>query len=525
MAYEYSDLMSDIKSWTQEAVNKQWIDQPYADTLVKIEQDSASSLFTQQKARPLVVAFMGGTGVGKSSLLNKLAGQSIAKTGVERPTSREVTLFHHLSVSIEQLDDKFPLQQIQIAQHTEEQNKQVLWIDMPDFDSTEEKNKAIVMQWLPFVDVLVYVVSPERYRDNKAWQLLLSEGANHAWLFVMNQWDRGVPAQYDDFKKQLSHAGFDNPLIFKTISIDGAVDELPQLQSTIQSIATEKTVGHLESRNLQLRKNDVKSNLQQCLHSLGRQDIFSELESYQKSGWEQTEEVLRQGFDWPLKQASLTYSKSKISLKKEKMKLWDEWAQSRFNDYLDELILTADQKGLPTSPLKNDLMEIRQSAQKIVHTQTELGCRQALIHPGNVMQRLFLKFMALCEVLLPLIAMAFVGFEVFYGFYDSAMTEEEFLGLDFAVHSGLLIGLSWLIPYFVLKKMQPSLEKAALKGLNKGLDLAMTRINLDIKDVINHQEKQHDEIIGSLEKVINLCHGQSTDIKNEELTRMLVEKM
>jgi predicted GTPase len=524
MAYEYSDLISTIESWTKSAIDQRWIGEQYASTLVDIEQDSASSLFTQHNARPLVVAFMGGTGVGKSSLLNKLSGQSIAKTGVERPTSREVTLFHHLSVSIEQLEEKFPLQQIQIAQHTEEKNKNVLWIDMPDFDSTEEKNKDIVMQWLPFIDVLIYVVSPERYRDNKAWQLLLSEGANHAWIFVMNQWDRGVPAQLDDFKKQLAQAGFDNPLIFKTISIDQAVDELPQLQSTIQGIATEKTVGHLESRGIQQRKNGVKSNLQRCLQSLGNQKIFSELESYQKNSWEQTQDVLRNGFDWPLKQASLTYSSSKISLKKEKMKLWDDWAQSRFNDYLDDLVLTADQKGLPTAPLKKDLTEIRSSAEKIIHTQTELGCRQALIHPGNLIQRIFLKCMALCEVLLPLIAMGFVGFQVFYGFYDSAMTEEEFLGLDFAVHSGLLIGLSWLIPYFILKKMQPSLEKAALKGLHKGLDLAMTRIDLDIKDVIHAQEKQHAQLTDSLEEIIQSCDGQVNEIKNEQLTRMLVEK-
>jgi Uma2 family endonuclease len=43
----------------------------------------------------------------------------------------------------------------------------------------------------PHIDVLVYVVSPERYRDNKAWQLLLAEGGKHAWIFVLNQSDRG----------------------------------------------------------------------------------------------------------------------------------------------------------------------------------------------------------------------------------------------------------------------------------------------------------------------------------------------
>ncbi len=220
----------------------------------------------------------------------------------------------------------------------------------------------------------------------------------------------------------------------------------------------------------------------------------------------------------------MAYSKTKaVSLKKEKMKLWDEWAQSRLNDYLDDLVLTADQKGLPSTPLRKNLVEIRNSAEKIIHTQTELGCRQALIHPGNLIQRIFLKLMAICEILLPLIAMGFVGFQVFYGFYDSAMTEEEFLGVDFAVHSVLMIGLSWLIPYFILKKMQPSLEKAALKGLNKGLDTAMARIDVDVKEAINIQEKQHKELTESLKEIIDSCGGQSNEIKNEQLSRMLVE--
>ncbi len=529
MAYGYSDLISAVEDWSQHAENNGWIDKNLAISLVDEEQGSAEALFAEKDARPLVVAFMGGTGVGKSSLLNKLAGQTIAKTGVERPTSREVTLFHHQSVSIHQLEEKFPLQQIQLAQHTDEANKNVLWVDMPDFDSTEEKNKTIVMEWLPYVDVLVYVVSPERYRDNKAWQLLLSEGSSHAWLFVMNQWDRGDPVQFDDFKTQLAKAGFDNPHIFKTISIEGAEDELPQLKGTIQSLATDKTVQHLESRGIQLRKENLKQNLESCLQSFGDKKVFSELQAYQEETWSQTEEVLRQGFDWPIKQASMAYSKTKISIKKEKMKLWDDWAQSRLNDYLDDLILTADQKGLPTLPLRKGLVDIRTKAEKIIHTQTELGCRQALIHPGNVIQRVFLKLMAVCEVLLPLIAMGIVGFQVFYGFYDSAVTDEAFLGTDFAVHSVLLILLSWLIPFFILKKMQPSLEKAALKGLNKGLDAATARIELDVKQVINEQQEQHQEITKALQSLIKESEWQGESIinepKGEQLTRMLVDKV
>ena len=47
---------------------------------------------------------------------------------------------------------------------------------MPDFDSIDQNNRHLVLEWLPHIDVLIYVVSPERYRDEKAWRLLFAEG-------------------------------------------------------------------------------------------------------------------------------------------------------------------------------------------------------------------------------------------------------------------------------------------------------------------------------------------------------------
>src|SRR5687767_2640515 len=46
----------------------------------------------------LVVMLMGGTGVGKSSLLNALAGGPIAEAAYTRPTTRDPVVYYHRSM-------------------------------------------------------------------------------------------------------------------------------------------------------------------------------------------------------------------------------------------------------------------------------------------------------------------------------------------------------------------------------------------------------------------------------------------
>jgi len=531
MVYDSSDLFVKIENWAEQSVTDGWIDQHQALSLTVAPDNSASELFVSHNDRPLVVAFMGGTGVGKSSLLNALSGQSIARTGVERPTSREVTLYHHQKTSLHQLEQVFPLQNIQVSQHNDESNERVVWIDMPDFDSTEEKNKDIVMQWLPYVDVLIYVVSPERYRDKKAWQLLLAEGASHAWVFVMNQWDRGEISQFDDFKKQLALAGFTDPIIYKTVCHSGPVleaNEVEALQQSITSLASKNTIEQLEHRGIQQRNYAIKQNLQSCFQLLGEQKTFLILLEKQQSQWNNIKAMLTEGFEWPIKQLSIVYAKQGSVKLQDAISIWDEWAQSRFNDYLDQLILYADQCSLPSSPLRKMLSAYRQKAEAHIQTQTELSCRKAMINPGNFIQRSFLKIVKVAEIVLPIAAMGLVGFQVFQGYYDSAVSEQAFLGVNFAVHSTLLVVISWLLPFFIRKKMQPSLEKAALKGLNRGVELAMSLIDSDVKKIINELKQRHQTVTAELSELMESCdqRGQlkTTAFKNEQLQRMLINE-
>jgi hypothetical protein len=539
MAYDYSDLVEKTRYWAEQACASGWINTDAVLQLSHFDNRTPEALFTSSVlgmgagARPLIVAFMGGTGVGKSSLLNRLAGKAIAKAGIERPTSREVTLFHHHSVAIQHLPEQLPLAKINISQHEDEAKKNIVWIDMPDFDSTEQSNKQLVLQWLPHIDVLIYVVSPERYRDEKAWRLLLAEGARHAWLFVFNQWDKGQPEQFADFNRQLYKAGFDAPIIFKTACAEGLqADEFASLESTIVSLATAHVVEQLEQRGLQLRKDELKKKLQNASEILGSVQAFQKTSELWQNQWQKTVKLLQQGFTWPMQHTADYYAEHAADLISNRAtanhSLWDAWAQARFDDALDEFIINIDQLRLPVTPFKQHLSPVREKAPKIMQTQTELATRVALANPGNVLQRVFLKCMRFCEIILPLIAMTWVGYKVFMGYYTSNMTDNHYLGVDFAVHSGLLIAMTWLIPYFILKKSQPSLKMTALKGLSKGLMTAFNMIDDEVSNVIEDLVQQHKEQVKQLSGIIEQCVVTDANLNqsvesDSPLTRMMMK--
>ncbi len=516
MAYDYSDLVKNIQQWAEQAQASGWLKADVAHQLDDIDNTKPEHLFTDAHSvskvvRPLIVAFMGGTGVGKSTLLNRLAGRAIAKAGIERPTSKEVTLYHHESISIKHFPDQFPLEKINIAQHDNPARKGLVWIDMPDFDSTESSNQQLVLQWLPHIDVLIYVVSPERYKDEKAWRLLLAEGAKHAWLFVLNQWDRGQLGQFIDFNQQLHKVGFEDPVIYKTACVAGEHDEFASLEDMITTLVGSHVVEQLELRGKQLRQNELLTKLLSVEPALGDAAAFEELTSLWRTKWQHTTQLLQQGFEWPIQYVAEHCAQHVTDLLTINVNkppaLWDEWAQARFNDVTDEFIIMLDQVGIPIAPFKQPIYVLREKASKIVQAQTELATRLALANPGNALQRFFLKGLRVSELVLPLLAMSWVSYKVFLGYYTNNATDNHYLGVDFAIHSSLMIALTWLIPFFLLKKAQPSLKRSAIKGLNKGLGAAFLLIEEELLLILKNLGQQHEIELSKLSEIIDQCRS------------------
>lgn len=502
---ELQVLRNEAVSWSERAVAQGWLTALESARLERLEHRSPEALFEALARRPLVVAFFGGTGVGKSTLLNRLAGREVARTGVIRPTSREITVYLHESVRMRPLPSYLPLDRIHIITHDSDRYRDVLWIDTPDFDSMDRSNHELALQWLPHIDVLIYVVSPERYRDDRGWRILLQHERDHAWLFVINQWDRAHPAQLTDFERLLAEGGFDAPLVFRTASLPESparpADDFALLEATIHDLSEQRAMALLTEHNLQGRFSELADTVDALAARFGDPQSFEKLRATWAKLWRTTASKLRKGLEWPMDEFVMRFVNRESDPLRRSMDLnsgrqapatepvltllWDDWAQLCFEDALDRLLIDAETIGLPSPPLREALRPLRHQASRWVLDAGQTSLREALARPGTRGQRVLLKLAGLLSVIAPLGATGWVAYEVVVTYYRSVQTQTPFLGTEFAIHSGLLIAVAWLLPYAAQRKLRPSAEKTARRGLDRGLEQAFETLSGAVADALN----------------------------------------
>jgi len=528
-------LREQVGEWLTRARAAGWLNDADLSVFHAVERATPADLFAERQGRPLVVAFFGGTGVGKSTLLNRLAGDEVARVGVERPTSHEVTLYLHDAVAVSDLPEAFPVERVRVQRHHDDGRRDVVWIDMPDIDSTATENRDLALAWLPHVDLLIYVVSPERYRDDAGWRQLQARGHRHGWLFVMNRGDEGDLRQVEDFAAELRGAGFAQPLVVPTAcavaGIGGPDDRFDELESAIRAVADAHGVRELERLGECARLAELRVALAGAAARLGSPETWAGLGRQRGVEWRRARGDVVDGSAWPIREAA-----ARVALRRGEAAggilpfvgraarglvgresdageagsakvaaedvdshladhLWDAAAQGRLGRVVDRLEVEARRANVAVAPLLARLQTVVEEAPSTAGGTLRMALGRALDRPGTPVQRLARRAAKVAMAVLPAAAVLRVGYDVVAGYGRGLAGGAPFLGVAFAIHAALLIALAWLLPALLHRLLRPDLRAAIVRGLTAGLDDALDAIEEDLDAAFDRAVEERQVLV------------------------------
>lgn len=284
--------------------------------------DAAETLERLSQRRELstehtVIGFFGATGSGKSTLFNAIAGQNIAISAPTRPTTSTVQAAIWEAEGSEELLDWLGIdkrvypqtQALATEGETTEGNEAggnnkvaggvtapnavtepapglfnrirravggrgemrtrtggLILLDMPDFDSVTTTNRDLAARMMRYVDVLVWVVDPQKYADaviHRDFMVPLAASGAQA-LCVLNQADKlapaEVPAVLASLTRLLQAEGTEAHLLAAPIAVSArtgeGVDVLRDLLAQVaaaKSLSLQRTDAQLHATASQLR--------------------------------------------------------------------------------------------------------------------------------------------------------------------------------------------------------------------------------------------------------------------------------
>ncbi|EMY33487.1 ATP/GTP-binding protein [Arthrobacter crystallopoietes BAB-32] len=194
-----------------------------------------------------VVGLFGATGSGKSSLFNALTGQDIARAAARRPTTAEALAGVWGAAGSEPLLDWLQVNQrrsMEADTLADPASGGLILLDLPDFDSTALEHRQIVERMAGQVDVLVWVLDPQKYADAAVHNGFLRPLASHGavTMIVLNQIDRlrqgELAPVLESLRAILARDGMDSVRLFPVSAATGS--GIPELRQAIRKVADER---------------------------------------------------------------------------------------------------------------------------------------------------------------------------------------------------------------------------------------------------------------------------------------------
>ena len=141
----------------------------------------------RRSAAPVLVALVGSTGAGKSTLVNSIVGMQVSATGVRRPTTNSPVLACHPDDADWFAENNFlptlpRVRQEGLARPGRDgllvlaastgMPKGVALLDTPDIDSVVRAHYEFAHQFLDASDLWLFMTTASRYADAPVWELL-----------------------------------------------------------------------------------------------------------------------------------------------------------------------------------------------------------------------------------------------------------------------------------------------------------------------------------------------------------------
>jgi hypothetical protein len=223
---EIDTLIERLSAWAENA--PAWPPAETCRALVRRLSGRAASLRVRLEA-PLIVATLGGSGTGKSALVNALAGAEVVRTGRQRPTTTRPSLVCRPGITPEMLG--IDPAEVELVQRDLPSLVNLVLVDCPDPDTTEENastsatNLARLRRILPHCDVLLVATTQQKYRSARVEEELAAAAPGAKLVFVQTHAD--VEADIRDDWRQVLAAQYTPGHVFLVDSL-AALAEIQQ---------------------------------------------------------------------------------------------------------------------------------------------------------------------------------------------------------------------------------------------------------------------------------------------------------